>query len=88
MAWPRVPNTAADQITAALVAAFPDRAVSYTHDTIGFELACGDVTVAAADAAADARPNRSPDLGLEPAPKKVGGSVSTRTATHPDAFCG
>lgn len=45
MAWPRSPNTAADQITTALVATFPDRAVSYTHDTIGFELACGDVTV-------------------------------------------
>jgi hypothetical protein len=45
--------TAVAQITAALVAAFPDRAV-YTHDTIGFELVCGDVTLAAAVADGEA----------------------------------
>jgi hypothetical protein len=43
-----VPNTAVDQITDALVTAFPDRAAYYTRDTIGFELVCGDVTPAAA----------------------------------------
>ena len=49
-----VPTTAVAQITAALVAAFPDRAVYYTHDTIGFELVCGDVTLAAAIADGEA----------------------------------
>jgi hypothetical protein len=39
---------AVEQITRLLVAAFPDRAVYYTHDTIGFELVCGDVTLASA----------------------------------------
>jgi len=42
------PNDAVDRITEALVVAFPDRPVYYTHDTVGFELVCGDVTLAAA----------------------------------------
>lgn len=37
---------AVEQISAALVAAFPGRAVYYTHDTIGFELVSGEVTLA------------------------------------------
>lgn len=49
-----VPSPAVDRITAALVAAFPDCPVYYTHDTIGFELVCGDVTIAAAVAAGQA----------------------------------
>lgn len=32
------PSSAVNQITAALVTAFPDRDVYYTHDTVGFEL--------------------------------------------------
>lgn len=32
-------------VTAAIVVAFTDRPVYSTHDTIGFELAAGDLTV-------------------------------------------
>ena len=33
-----IPNTTVDQITGALVTAFPDRAAYYTHDTLGSSL--------------------------------------------------
>lgn len=46
-----VPSTDEERITAALVAAFPECCVYYTHDTVGFELVCGEVTLAAAIAA-------------------------------------
>jgi hypothetical protein len=45
---PHAPSPAVDEITGLLLDAFPDRAVYYTHDTIGFELVCGDVTLASA----------------------------------------
>lgn len=48
------PSTDVEQITAALVAAFPECSVYYTHDSVGFELVCGDVTLAAAIAAGQA----------------------------------
>jgi len=50
-----VSNQAIEEITAAIVAAFPGRAVYYTHDTIGFELVCGDVTLDRAVAEGDAQ---------------------------------
>ena len=49
-----VPNAAVGEISAAIVAAFPGRAVYYTHDTLGFELVSGDVTLAEAMAGGDA----------------------------------
>lgn len=49
-----VPSTDVERITAALVAAFPECSVYYTHDTVGFELVCGEVTIAAAIAAGQA----------------------------------
>lgn len=49
-----VPSTAVEQIGAALVDAFPGRSVYYTHDTIGFELVSGEVTLADAVASGQA----------------------------------
>lgn len=47
-------DSTVDQVTAAIVAAFPGREIYYTHDHIGFELVAGDATVAGAVAAGEA----------------------------------
>lgn len=62
----QTPSAAVDQITALLIDAFPDRAVYYTHDTIGFELVCGDVTLAAAIAAGQAEQVSGSSTGRPP----------------------